>query len=145
MSIEDVESLFNGMQPRMITRTHTLTPDYDDGEGWTLRISAWRDKSLALMHRYAAAYVAPVPAKLDKYITKLNFYNREDGLIAMARRLQNNKPVSTRDIQKELETGKSQSLYARILKDGIRSIQMANKFWVGKISISELRKKLDIL
>lgn len=63
-SVEEIENLFKGLNPRMVARTHTLTPDYDDGENWTVRISQWREDTMLLMEQYAEALVKPDKDKL---------------------------------------------------------------------------------
>ncbi|MBN2091078.1 hypothetical protein JW964_15805 [candidate division KSB1 bacterium] len=114
----NLASLFNGMVPRMITRTHTLTPDYDDGEGWILRISTWRDKTIELMNRYAEVYLNPDSQKMDKYILKSNFYYPDDPIIQLTRKLQNGFSASSNETEQVIRDPQNKSLYAQALALG---------------------------
>ena len=111
--VDDIESLFLEMVPRMITRTHTLTPDYDDGPDWTVRISEWRYETATQLNLLAQVYSLPDSEKTAEYIENINFYDPEEEIITAARdggRLEwplNETPLS---------------LYGKALAKGIESI-----------------------
>ena len=124
-SVADVQLLFHGIQPRMIGRTHTLTPDYDDGIEWTVRITDWRNDTKILMEKYAQAYVNPDKNKIEHYITKPNFYNPDDKLIQLARWVHDGKYIKR---IKNIDDIKGyHSLYTRSLAKGILALQKADQ------------------
>ncbi len=112
-SIEDVEDLFLQMNPRMITRIHTLIPDFDDAENWTVRITDWRDEIKLLIESYARAYVRPEGNKINRYVRDLGFYDPDDAVIKAAR---NHRRI-------DLSTmADSKSLYAQALVKGVEGL-----------------------
>ena len=116
-SVDEIANLFKGLNPRMIARTHTLTPDYDDGPGWTVRISQWRDDTMTLMDRYAEALVQPDAQKLRAYITDTNFYDPQDELIQLLNDA-NLDQQSLNDALKQTDA----SLYAQCLNRGVKAL-----------------------
>ncbi len=112
-SFSEIESLFNQMIPRMVTRTHTLTPDYDDGQNWTVRISEWHKELPALINQYATTYVNPDTNKLKKYIVDSDFYNAEEAIIQAAR---------SRDRLDYQIMAQAESLYGKAVFKGIESL-----------------------
>jgi len=118
--VDEVEALFNGFQPRMIARTHTLTPDYDDGVEWTVRISEWRDDSMQLMNAYAQAFVNPHPNKIKYFIDDMNFYNTDEALIQLVEKAQSGQ-VDDSSLNKSLDS--AHCLYAKAVAAGVKAIQ----------------------
>jgi hypothetical protein len=125
ISEKDLASLFHGLQPRAICRTHTITPDYDDGMGWTKRMHDWRNDSRLLMEKYAQVYLNPEEHKMEKYIHEMNFYNTDDLIIQLARWAQDGKPL--KEIDKQLKIESYNSIYAKTLISGILSLKAADK------------------
>ena len=118
-SIEDIEDLFLQMNPRMITRIHTLIPDFDDGENWTIRITDWRDELKLLIERYARAYVQPESDKMDRYVHQLEFYDPDDAVIKAAR---NHRRINLSTM------AASKSLYAQALVRGVEGLVQGSKY-----------------
>ena len=118
-SIEDIEDLFLQMNPRMITRIHTLIPDFDDGENWTIRITDWRDELKLLIERYARAYVQPEGDKIDRYVHNLEFYDPDDAVIKAAR---NHRRINLSTM------ADSRSLYAQALVKGVEGLIQGSKY-----------------
>lgn len=117
-SAQEIESLFNGMNPRMIARTHTLTPDYDDGMAWTVRISGWRDDTMKLMKAYAETLVNPDSKMQKKFISDMNFFDEKDKLVKMAG---SGNPITKDQVNAACEQAKS--IYGRCIASGIEAIQ----------------------
>lgn len=123
--LEDLASLFRGIQPRMICRTHTLTPDYDDGKNWTVRITNWRNDSMQLMEKYAQAYAEADKTKVADYITGMNFYNPDDELIRLARWVQAGNYI--KKIDNLVKVTNNLSVYARALAQGLVALKKADQ------------------
>ena len=118
-SAETVEDLIQHMIPRAITRIHTLKPDDDDPDNWTVRITDWRDQAAELIKKYAKAYSDPVKAKVQKYVYDSNFYNPDDAVIKAAR---NHRRIN-------LATMKNpSSLYAKALLKGVEGLIDGSKY-----------------
>jgi len=117
--IEDIENLFLQMHPRMMTRVHTLIPDHDDAENWTVRITDWRDELKLLIERYARAYVQPEGDKIDRYVNNLEFYDPDDAVIKAAR---NYRRINLSTM------ANSKSLYAQALVKGVEGLIQGSKY-----------------
>ena len=118
-SIEDIEGLFLQVHPRMITRIHTLIPDHDDAENWTIRITDWRDEVKLLIERYARAYVQPEGNKINRYVHNLEFYDPDDAVIRAARKHRRINLSAMAD---------AKSLYAQALVKGVEGLIQASKY-----------------
>ncbi len=121
ISVEKIEDLFNCVNPRMIARTHTLTPDYDDGDGWTVRISNWRDDNKKLVQRFARALVQPDDAAVKKYITGPNFYDQNDPVLQLVTA---GKPAPKSECQAAIQSGENASLYGQCVAKGLEDLQI---------------------
>jgi len=115
---DGVASLMNEMLPRMLTRTHTLTPDYDDGQNWTVRISEWRPKTAALVEKCAVAYAQPDPAKLQAFVTEPDFYDEQDEIIAAARA----------QARIDRSAMNSKCLYGQAVLEGIEAVERGSAY-----------------
>ena len=139
---QDVENLFLELLPRMITRTHTLTPDYDDGEGWVLRIMAWRERTIAMLRRYGRAYHSPDPEKYRAFVERPHFYDRDDDLLRMVRAAQEERTVSGEALAAALRSSQPRCLYAQALSDGLRAIETAQQWFNGQSTKERFRKAI---
>ncbi len=124
ISTAEVEALFNGLQPRMIARTHTLTPDYDDGIDWTVRVSHWRDDTMQLMQEYADAFVKPHPEKVKLFITDMNFYDANEPVLQLAKTARKGGSVNSNELKTAMS--QAQSIYAKSVAKGIEALAHAN-------------------
>ncbi len=123
-SSHEVASLFNEMVVRFITRTHTLTPDYDDGPNWTVRITDWHNDNMMLMNQYAEAWVNPDPSKIQVYLYDSGFFNDKDGLIKLAWKVQSGQSVNAQDVEKELKWVDASSChYSRAIAEGLKALK----------------------
>lgn len=124
VSTAEIESLFNGMLPRLIGRTHTLTPDYDDGMNWTVRVSHWRDDTMQLMQEYADAYVKPHPEKVQRFISDINFYDADEALLQLSKKARQGETIDAGAVKTAMTNPKS--VYARALAVGVKNLIVAN-------------------
>jgi len=120
----EVESLFNGMLPRMIGRTHTLTPDYEDGMDWTVRVSHWRDDTMQLMQEYADAYAKPHPEKVQRFIKDINFYDADEAMLQLADKARRGESIETGAVKTAMQNAKS--VYGRAVALGVENLIAAN-------------------
>jgi len=117
-SKDNVEDLFLQLVPRMFTRIHTLKPDDDDPENWTVRVSDWRSKYEHTLQMYAEAYAQPDSDKVQKYVLDSGFYNPDDAVIKAAR---NHRRI-------DLSTmSNPKSLYAQAVVKGVEGLIRGSK------------------
>lgn len=135
-AVKDVENMLHAMLARALTRVHTLKPDTDDGMGWVNRMAAWRRRNREIMEMYARAIVQSGEPDAGK-----NFYDRADGIIAAARKLQKSWKVEPETIFRE--AGKAGgSFYARAIRENFNSIISVNDYLEDRCSRGELSSTL---
>ncbi len=142
VSAPEVENLFLEMLPRMITRTHTLTPDYEDGERWVLRIMAWRVRTISMLRRYGRAYHSPDPQKVHAYVVQPNFYDRSDDLLQNVRAIQHGEVVAREELAAAIRSSQPRCLYAGALRGGLRAIEAAQRWFNGQSTEERFREAI---
>lgn len=94
--------------------------------------------------RYAAAYHAPDPDKMRRYIFEPNFYNPRDPLIALARSIQRGTPGRDVSLKDALAAVPRQSQYAQALERAYRYLHAASEYFLGRIDERELQLRCDV-
>lgn len=141
-SVGSVAQLFRELGPRMLTRFHTLIPDYDDGSGWIDRLSAWRHEKESLLQRLAQAYQAPDAEKLRQYVEAPNFYDGGNAIIRVAHALQQGEEPPVRVGEATTASADGQSRYAQAVHQGYRYLEAASGYFGGSMSKQELLRQL---
>lgn len=67
---EELSRFFQTLVSPMITRTHTLRPNRDDGMDWIVRMTKWNRAYHAYSEELAGTIIAPDPIKEEIYIKK---------------------------------------------------------------------------
>ncbi|CAN5378563.1 hypothetical protein BH23BAC1_BH23BAC1_49820 [soil metagenome] len=133
---EDIESLLHQMAPRIFTRFHTFIPDFDDGEGWVLRMAGWRENLNNYFKNLSKAYASPDQENMKKYITGPGIFNPDDEIIKLAHSDQEN--VSVEQILK----AEAKSKYAQTMVEGYKNLKVASDFMEGKINEQQLKENI---
>lgn len=144
VSVEALAQLFQMMYLRTYMRMHTIDPDFDDVEGWILRVVQWNNDLEPLTRRYAEAYVQPDAAKVRRYVQAPNFYAPSDPLIRLARSLHQGLTQSAIDLDEAVAAASTQSQYARALGQAYRTLASVGAFLDGGLSTAELRQELRL-
>jgi hypothetical protein len=135
-SAEDVEHFFRALVPRMITRLHTLKPDYQDGPGWVVRMSEWRKENLNLAKSYAEMYVQD-DEELNKHlIRRYNIYDPSDKLIRLLRE------GNAGSAQKTFLSDPGNSVYSKSLVKGYTNAQALTNYLAGNSGLEEVKALL---
>jgi len=114
-----MQQFFNMILPRMITRLHTLKPDYEDGPGWVVRMTQWRKKNQARMNDFGTSMSAESNKKMDKLIKKYHIYDSADQIIVRVRRMADSK---NRGESAVVSINMEESIYARSLVMGYENV-----------------------
>ncbi len=138
--INDAQDLLQGILPRMITRLHTLKPDYNDGPGWVNRISGWRVDNATRMERYGMLVVEDDPELNDHVIRKYNVYNPGDRIITLVRSMKADSGGET--VDKVILSDPGNSIYAKSLVKGYNNVLSVQDYLQGDIDLSKLKKLL---
>ena len=143
-STDDINDLFYGIERRTLIRLHTFECDAEDIEGWISKLMKWRQANGPLLRRYAEVYRSPDPAKTQRFIDDVNFYDNIDPVIRLARSLQHGEAEKTIDLDQAVEAAESQSQYSRALRKGFLYLQVANAYFTHAINEQALRNGLEI-
>jgi hypothetical protein len=137
---EDLQDLLTGILPRMITRLHTLKPDYKDGLAWVNRMSNWRMENVSRMEHCGTLIAEDDQDLYEHVIRKYNVYNPEDRLIALARSPEG--IAGPEKVEQVILSDPGNSIYAKSLEKGYQNIQTVQDFIDGKIELGKMKKML---
>lgn len=137
---EEFAHFFQTMLPRMITRLHTLKPDYNDGPEWVNRMSDWRKANRELTGKYGALIAREDLEMHDQLIRRHNVYNPEDRLICLVRNMDH--VVSPAEIEKLIMSDPGNSIYTKGLVSAYHNVMAAQDYFDGNIDLGKLKKML---
>ncbi|GEM_PF-3318270 len=81
---KDLSNYFKTLLSPMITRTHTMRPNRDDGMDWIVKMTKWNRDYSTYSEELAAIITEPDPIKENNYVIKNNFMNLSDKSIRYA-------------------------------------------------------------
>ena len=128
----EVAALLREMVPRTLTRFHTLIPDYDDAEGWVLRLQEWRTAHADMIERYARAFADTRSDQYRRYVVEPNFYDAHDAALDLADRVRHGAAEEQIDLQPIVESQHA-SLYGKALAQGIGHLLSMNAYLQGAL------------
>lgn len=143
IDVEATEELLRVIMQRALIEMHTFIPDAEDIEGWFERLFARQQRFYVDLERYAAAITDPDPAKVKRFITDVNFYGREDPIIAGARAIQCGEAIEASAIV-DMTRAPAASHYGRALQLGFTYLLAASDYFIGAIDRQRLYERLDI-
>jgi len=137
---ENATNFFRAMHPRMVTRLHTLKPEYNDGPGWVVKMSEWRRNNHELTGLYGSFLVKPDQEMYNRFFKRYNVYDPQDQLIMLVNNMK--QQISSGKVEKLILSDPGNSIYARSLVDGYKNVVSAQEFLNGKIDIENLKQRL---
>ncbi len=145
--LAQTKTLFNGMLRMAFMRMHTTMPDTStDVEG----IEKWIDHIYNFMQIFkinmeceADIIANPNPEYYKRFVVDTNFFDKSDSLIVLAKKLRAGEQVSAEEVDSAMDAPCS-SHYAIALACALKYVKACNDFFIGKISLDELRGILDI-
>jgi hypothetical protein len=143
LQVEEIEGLFRSFWQRALLGLHTFIPDQEDIEGWLERLFRARQAFYVDIRRYARAFASPDPSKFKRFIVDVHFYDRDDGLIRLARSIQDGLPDEEIDLHKAVEAAADQSQYAQALRRGYLYLQAASDYFGSEIGPGALLDSLE--
>ncbi len=122
---------------------HTFIPGGEDVDAWLDAVIDRRQQFTVDIARYAEAFARPDPEKVRRFITDVNFYDPEDGLIRLARALQRGEGTDV-DLAEAMAQAAEGSQYARALRRAFLYLCAAGEFFEGRLPEARVREMLDI-
>jgi hypothetical protein len=143
LQVNEIEGALRAMWQRALIALHTFIPDQEDIDGWLERLFKLRQRFYVDLRRYAEAFADPDPDKVRRFIVDTHFYDRQDGLIRLARSIQRGESDGTIDLEAAVRDAASQSQYAQALRRGYVYLQAASGFFEGRIDRDALMDALE--
>jgi hypothetical protein len=137
----DFYDLLLTLESRRLIGIHTFSPDTGNVDTWLAGLIQWRRDCRALLKRYADAFCAPDPELMRKYVT--GFYGRQDGVIQLARAVQNGAVISRPSVKPALQAAPSLSQYARALRKAHDYLAAAGAYTARSIDGGTLIQRLS--
>ncbi len=141
---KDMTDLFAAMSQRLMIRLHTFEPDEEDVDGWLARLFAWRTRQKTLFERFALTYNSPDSTKARRFVSAVNFYNREDAIIRAARAMQRGAMATPGGIEAALKTATGGSQYSQALARGFGRLEAVSAFLDRQVDEQQLRTRLGL-
>ena len=111
---EELTEFFRTLVSPMITRTHTLRPNRDDGMDWIVQMTRWNRAYYSYSQQLAETITEPEPVKEDRYIKKTNFMNLSDNSIRYA--------IGEDELRELAQIQDNRSLYGKALYESLRRV-----------------------
>ena len=147
VDLEGMNNLFSGMLKGSFMQMHTMKPNL---EYTVTEIENWIDNIFTLLQHFnirtdmiAQIVAKPDPGKYNRYIADANFFNDQDALIILAKKLRFHNEFSQLDVEEAITSSPS-SDYAIALKTALNYTIACNDFFAGKIEADGLRARLQI-
>ncbi len=141
--VAEVEAFFRALLQRALIELHTFIPDRDNIEPWLEKLSTLQQRFYVDINRYAAAIYKPDPEKVKRFITDVNFYDKEDAIIVAVRGIQRGEGVTAVQV-KEAAEADAKSQYAQALQIGFGYLCAASEFFTTDMVPDALKARLDI-
>lgn len=143
INVDSLQSLIHILLRRSLIEMHTLIPDEENPELWIDQLFTRQQDFYVNLQRYDDAINHPEPDKVNRYITTDNFYDPNEPIIAVARRLQYGESISGLDVTNAI-LAEAHSHYAQALKTGFRYLSAASDFFNTDMPLDTLKNHLDI-
>jgi len=140
LDLNSLKELLHTLPARMITRVHTLKPDYLDGPGWVNEMSSWRVQNREHMDQYAEWMAGKDDEMHDRLIKRYNVYQKEDILIQFVRTLRGT--ADKEYVEKLFLSDPGNSIYTRSLISGYQNVLNAQEYLDGNSGIGPLNQQL---
>ena len=127
----ELERFVRALFQRSLLSSHTLDPDRQNFDAW---LDHLLDKVQPLyidVELYVGVWQNPDPAKIKAYEIETTFYQKDDAIIRLARRIQNGENIEQTELEKVL-VHPGASDYAECLKMGVEVLREATRFWRGQ-------------
>ena len=146
---KQAEDLYRILLRRAFIAMHTINPDVADTHDWMDKLFQGMQKYPKSLEEYRELNEAWDPEKVKLYLTEKNFYNEEDELIRLARKLQHGEAVTGQTVKAahdaiDADTATDQSRYARSLAKSLDYVLAATAAFRGEIDEAETAGRFDI-
>ncbi len=141
----NMEHLFRILLRRAMIAMHTINPDDDHADEWLTAVLTRLQTFPKSMYQYAELAAHWPEDKVQQYLIKPNFYNRQDPLIRLARDLQRGSAADPRavlDAHRACDT--SASRYARALAKALDYLLAAGELYRREIEIESAKLRFDV-
>ena len=128
---------------RLLIEIHTLIPDKENIEIWIDKLFKLKQDFYVDIKRYEDVLNKPDKEKFRKFILESNFFNENDPLIIVAKKLREKTIVNPDEVRKAIYS-KNESFYARSIRLSYEYIFSASEFFQDKIREDELTNRLNI-
>ncbi len=141
----EFEAMYRLLLRRALIAMHTINPDAGHIDEWFAGFFKGLQtypKNLEMYARLAKEWPAD---KVRLYLTEKRFYQRDDVLIVLARKLQQGGQVSGDEVvAAQSKTDTSHSRYARALAKAIDYLLAAGDLYERKLTVEQAKVKFDV-
>jgi hypothetical protein len=144
VNVDRAQRLLFALWQISLLENHSFLRNEKDPARWLRLLLAGNEPFLIDARRYAAAWHNPDPDLVYRYIIEPNFYDRSDGVIALARSMQRGSPDRSIDFDAAIAQAPKASQYAQALHRGYEYVRAASDYWEHRIGEEELRRRWHI-
>jgi len=144
LNVETAEELLSFLFQSEFLSLHQYISSEDDIGTWMNNTIEYHQEFSEDLRMYTEAFTHPDQAKMQKYVTGINYYDPEDPLIRWVRKVQEGKKVSEDELDKAIDTVADQSQYAQALGKGYHFLLDASRYFSNEIEKDQLYDTLQI-
>ena len=139
------EEAFRVLHRRALISMHTIRPDSSDIHGWLDAFFQALQTYPKQIRTYAELLAEWDPVKVNRYLVEKHFYDRDDALIVLARRIHHGGDATADEVAAaRAATDKPHSRYARALARALHYLEAAADLFEGRIGEDEAKVRFDI-
>lgn len=139
------ENMYRLLFRRALIGMHTFNPDSQNIDSWFESFFNGLQTFPKDLELYAHLAHTWPQDKVNRYLVEKNFYNREDEIIRVTRRIQQGLAVSPGEIvAAKRRTVQSSSRYARALAKALDYVLAAGELFRREISVEEAKIRFDV-
>jgi len=140
-----LETYFRVLLRRALIAMHTIRPDPDHIHGWFDGFFDALQTYPKRIAQYAELAAAWDSDKVRKYLVETDFYDGEDALIVLTRRVQRGHRATPDDCAAAFDaTTDNSSRWARLIKRALEYLEAASRLYAGELSVADAKTAFDV-
>ena len=128
---------------RNLFTEQTIVKNAQDYNLWFEKIGLRRQRFYVDLGRYVRSAIYPEQGKLDEFVNQINFYDRNDAILQVAKRIRGGEKPDAAEISAAVAADPA-SHYGKALKLAYGYIKAASDYYSSDMPFEELKERLDI-
>ncbi len=141
---EEIAEALHLIQQRNLIRMHTQKPEFSDADRWIENFMCYYNQMKKDNLAYGKVYCQPDASKVEQYVTEPNFYDENDLIIRVARKIQMVQAGKIKYSTDQLINTKPNSIYGKALQNSLQRMMICGHYITGDGNENTLKTILDV-